>query len=352
MGKRWRPAAGIALLLLALTACAGRVTGPSPDQPGVGSTSHSFDEQSHRFDEQEKANRKQAEDEVRRLLGLARIPPGAVALQSAPPALPGPVFVSPNVSTYASLTRSWRVPMSFAALEYYLSQHRPAGRAAGSDATISKDNKVTSHGYAWQEGPSQGSSLGGQLSISVAPADSPDVSYLRIDAGSEWLDPHPIKDTLSGARLRLDTGDSCPASSPGFVGVRNDGAEDLDAALAPNGAPTSGLVCLYGEGNAGQAFALLRQRTLSRTEVGRVATAARSVELAHRNGSVICRPAMYGSTIVVVLSYPSRPAVNLYLRTGDCSLAYNGYVIAPASPSLAALEDLVDQLAGYFRRSA
>jgi hypothetical protein len=332
---RWS-AAGLAFFL-ALTACTARVTGPSGTSsrpPGAGSAPRSLDQQ-------EKVNRKQAEDEVRRLLGLVQLPPGAVALGSAPAALPGPG--TPAVSTYASVARFWRVPLSFSALDGYLVNHPPAGLTEESSNSGFADGTII-QSYAWWS-PAQGPSQGGQLSIQVAPTKgSGELSYLRVDAGSQWLDPHPIRDGASGALLRLETGEACPARW-GFTGVRNDEADELDRVLAPNGTPTSGRLCVY-PGSAGGPFALLRQRTLSRAEATRLAAAAHSVELGHADNSVTNCPAFPGSTIVLVLTYPNRRAVNLLIRTGGCSTASNGRVVASASASLAALEDLVNQPAG------
>lgn len=345
MEKRRRPAAGQAVLALtllvmaipSLTACAGRATGSAGAPPA--STARSFDEQ-------EKVNRRQAEDEARRLLALAQLPPGAVAVRSAPAALAGPVVGTPGESTYASLVRFWRVPMSFAALDAYVGQHPPAGLTSPSEGYTRQGDLVTAHGYAWQDAPSRGSPRGGQLAMSVARVEgSPDASYLRVDAGSEWLDPHPIRDSRSGPRLRLESGQSCPSSARGFAGVRNDLTDDLDTALAPGGAAASGRICVYASGD-GQALALLRQRSLPRAEAERVAAAARAVELAHPNDVVIHCPAMRDSTTVVVLSYPGRSAVDLWIRPGGCSAASNGHVTASPSPSLARLIDVVSRLAG------
>lgn len=340
MEKRRRTAALLVLALLAsaLTACAGRATGSAGGQPGADSTARSFDEQ-------EKLNRKQAEDEARRLFRLAQLPPGAVALPSAPAALAGPAVGTPVESTYATLVRSWRVPMSFAALDEYVGQHPPAGLTSPSEGFTRQDDVVTAHGYAWEDGPSPGSPRGGQLAMTVARAGgSVGVSYLRVDAGSRWLDPHPIRDTTSGSRLRLESGQSCPPSARGFAGVRNDAIDDLDTALAPYGAPASGRVCVYGEN--GRALALLRQRTLPRAEAAQVAAAARAVELGHPDDVVIHCPAMRPSATLVVLSYPGRSAVDLWIRPGGCSSASNGQVTTSPSPSLAALIDVVSRLAG------
>jgi hypothetical protein len=334
---RWS-AAGLACFV-ALTACAGHVTSPSATSsrpPATGSTPRSLDEQ-------QKVNRKQAEDEVARLILLAQAPPGAVALDSAPAALSEPSAGTPSTSSYVALARFWRVPMPVAALEDYVRGHPPAGLTQVQDGSESQRGTVVVRFYGWRDVQRPGSSpSGGQLSIGVA--GSGNVSYLRADAGSEWLDPHPIPDDTSGARLRLEAGQSCPAGR-GFADVRNDGADDLDRALAPQDAPASGRLCVY-PGSDGGASGLLRQRALSRAEAARLAAAAHSVELGHLDNAVTNCPAFPGLTIVLVLTYPSRPAVDLLIRTGGCSTASNGHVVASGSTSLAALEDLLNQPVG------
>lgn len=340
MEKRWRPAAGIAVLCLALTAC----TSQPSNTPAKRIPPDPF---TQRLDEQATANRKQAEDEARGLLERARIPPGAVALNLAPAQLRGLALGIPTSGTYITLARYWRVPMSFKAADDYVRQHPPAGLAQEGSSSESRQGMIR-HGYAW-DGQVLPSSRGGQLSIavagSVAAAAGGDVSYLRVIAGSPWLDPHPFKDSMKGPRLRLESGHGCPASEgPGIVGVRNDGADDLNGALAPNGAPTSGRVCVYA-GRNGQASALLRERALPRAEAARVATAARSVEIAHSNGPWSCVEST-GTAAVVVLTYPGRPAVNLWILTGGCPTASNGHLVAVPSSSMTALVDLLNQVAG------
>jgi hypothetical protein len=344
MGKSWRTATSIAVFCLALTAC----TGQSRNALDTPAKRIPPDPATQRLDDQERVDRQQAEDEARGLLERVRIPPGAVVLNFAPVELLGPALGIPlTSSTYIRLARYWRVPMSFKAADDYVRQHPPAGLAQVGSSFETRQG-LTMHGYAW-DGQALPFSRGGQLSIEVAgrvaAAAGGDLSYLRVVAGSPWLDPHPFRDSTDGPRLRLESGRSCPASGQGTVGVRNDGADELDGALVPDGAPDSGLVCVY-PGGSDLISTLLRHRAVSRAEAVRVAAAARSVELAHPNGPVINCSGMPGSTFVVVLRYPGRPAVNLYLRTGECSTASNGHVVAPISPSLTALVDVVNQVAG------
>jgi hypothetical protein len=158
-------------------------------------------------------------------------------------------------------------------------------------------------------------------------------------------DPQPVRDSTNGVRVRLENGRSCPAGQLNVAGVRNDRARDLDGALAPDGTPTSGRVCVYAVVSGGYAPSLLRQRVLSGAEAARVATAARSVEIAHSTGPA-CPVPSDAAAAAVVLTYPGRPAINLWIETGDCPQASNGHLVAVRSPSLTALVDLVSRLAG------
>lgn len=332
MGNRWRSTTGILLLCSVLVACAST---PRPaGQPGHGTTSASYDEQAM-------INRKQAEDATRRLLELAGIPPGAVELASAPAALPGPALGVPASQTYTSVARYWRVPLSFAAVDAFVRAHPPAGliQEGSSSATV---HGMTRHGYAWG-GSAPGSSHGGQLSIGVAgPADG-QVSYLRVDAGTDWLDPHPVADRAKGPRLRIEAGQSCPASDRAIVGVRNSGA-DFDTALAPADPPNGGRVCSYA-GLNGQAFALLAQRQLPADQAARLAATAHAMDLSHSNAVSSCGMSDL-SAAVLVLTYPSRPATNLWLLTSGCSTISNGSIRAGDLGGLAILREAVDGVSG------
>jgi hypothetical protein len=317
-------AIGIVVLCWVLAAC-GLSNAPhtSLGQPGAPSSS---------YDEQAAINRKQAEDATHRLLGLAEIPPGAVELDSAPAALPGPALGTPASQTYASLARYWRVPLSFPAADTFVRAHPPAGLTEEGSSSGTEEGMIR-HGYAWG-GSAPGSAHGGHLSIGVAGPAAGQVSYLRIDAGSEWLDPHPVADDTTGPRLRIESDQGCPADDRAIVGVRNDGT-GFDRALVPDGTPTGGRVCAYA-GLNGHAFALLRQRAMSGGDAVRVVAAARSVELAHADVQTSC-PMDDGMATVLVLHYPDRPAVDLWLEVTGCTSASNGSVRAIQSAGLAAL---------------
>jgi len=332
MGNRGISTIGMLLLGSVLAGCAG--TTLTPTRPSTGSSSASFDEQ-------EAINRKQAEDTTHRLLELASIPPGAVELDSAPPALPGPALGTPNLETYTSVARYWRLPLSFAAADAYVRAHPPAGFTELGSMSGAEQG-LTHHGYAWS-GSAPGSSHSGELSIGVSgnPADGR-LSYLRVDASSEWSDPHPIADAAAGPRLRIEAGGRCPGDDARIVGVRGQGA-GFDSALVPPGTPTAGLLCAYA-GMNGTPYSLVGQRVLSAADAGRAATAARGLELGHPGAGPHSCPMDDGSAAVVVLEYPDRPAANLWWQTNGCTSVSNGSVTALGS--LGALNGLLDEVGG------
>ncbi|HEX8092742.1 hypothetical protein [Jatrophihabitans sp.] len=347
MGTRWAPAAGIVVLLLALTACTGRGIG-TPAGPGtsagLGTSAgqHGAASTSPSFDEQEKANRTRAESEARRLLALAEIPAGSVQLSSAPAALPAPAMGDNGVETATDLARYWQLPMSFPAAEDYLKQHPPAGLTQwGGSAEGSPTAMV--HSYGWTVGGSspQGGLEFGLASIGEASAAGT-ASYLRVDARVEWLDPHPMADTGTGPRMRLEAGSRCPADDRGVVGVLTD-RPDVDRSLVPPGTPNAGLLCSYG-GLNGKRFGLLLQRVLTAEDAARVADVARRVELGHLNGGSRNCPAGDGSVTVLMLEYPHLAAANLWLEARGCASASNGHIRAPGSATLAALIEVANQL--------
>ncbi len=334
MGNRWISAVGVVLLCLVPAACASPADTPATGPvPGSGSSS------SASYDEQEAINRKQAEDATHRLLELASIPPGAVELESAPPALPGPALGTPNLRTYTSLARYWRVPLSFAAVDAYVRAHPPAGFIQEGSSS-GNEHGMTHHGYAWA-GSAPGSSQTGQLSIGVAgnPADGR-VSYLRVDASSQWLDPHPIRDAAAGPRLRIEAGEHCPSDDARMVGVRNQGT-GFDQSLVPPGTPTAGLLCGYA-GMNGKPYSLLLRRVLSAADAVRVAEAARGVDLGHPDAGPHSCPMSDGAAAVVVLEYPDRPAANLWMKTNGCTSVSNGSITALGG--LGVLDDDLDEM--------
>jgi hypothetical protein len=204
-------------------------------------------------------------------------------------------------------------------------------------ASSSNNGVPTTRGLAWApEGSAIAGVIGAQLQIDVAAAD-PNSSTWRVDAVDEWLDPAPYRDDAAGPRMRVTVAAGCPNTDKGQVGVKNDGT-DLDAALLPAGTPTAGLISYYN-GLNGTAFELARFVKLDAAEASRLANAVRASELSHLDDTVTSCPMDDGSLALLVLSYHSRPDVDLaYWYTGCPSVA-NGHISGAPSEQLVARVD-------------
>jgi hypothetical protein len=343
---RLRGALGTALILcLAATGCAGARTAElgAAQSSAADQNSDVQDRAVPDYDAQAKAARTRAEDDARLLLALAKVPPGSVELASAPAALSAPALGSTESDQNVDLAKYWRVPLPFSAAEAYLKQHPPTGlREFGSSSGGSQAAK--SHGWGWSS--SGAGSPNGQLHVGLASVGAGSAagaaSYLRVDALTHWVDPRPISDDAPGARMRIEAGDRCPATKKGMVGVRN-GGEDLDHALAPADKPNAGLLCAYAGLNGAPPLALSLERVLTAADAARVAEAAHRVALSHYDATRSCGMED-GSATVLVLQYPNRPAVNLWLPSASCRGTSNGHIVATDLLSLGALRDVATEL--------
>jgi hypothetical protein len=281
------------------------------------------------------ANRDKAVKEAQRLLGRAVIPPGAVALAKAPASLPGPALGLPSELAYVDLSRFFKVPLSFQSTLAYVKAHPPSGvTAAGS----SGGETYPTAGLAWDGTDADDPNSGGQLSVVMVAADAAS-TYFRVDAGHYWLDPQPVRDTTAGPRLRIEGGGPCPASDARAVGVRSSG-DDLSRELAPDSTATGGLVCSYG-GLNGMRFALAHSQTLTAAEAAGLGRLAHQVDLSHLDGSVRSCPMDDGTAAVVVLDYPGRAAVDIWLHERGCAFIANGQVVAGGGGDITSLLDAV-----------
>jgi hypothetical protein len=261
-----------------------------------------------------------ARAEAIRLLDLAPVPPGGATLHSPPAGLDGPLTGTPMVDSLIDLSRSWRVPMPLDQAEAWVSAHRPAGLTQGSLSPGS-----TSWGISWHE-PDGELWEDAQLAVSLV-ADGPTVTTMRADGMTVGLDPHPLADRAPGARLHATVAGGCPASARGDVGVAAPEAPELRQRLLPQGAPTAGLVCVYGDGR-GASLALTAQHRLDAATAGRVATQVDAVKLAHPVGGQESCPSGRFVDLVVALSYPGRPDAGLWYEPTGCSSVANGAILA------------------------
>jgi hypothetical protein len=184
---------------------------------------------------------------------------------------------------------------------------------------------VTGYEYG---GPRSRTWESADLEVSVAPFDGG--SVLRADAMVVWLDPRPVPDNGPGPRLRVTVTGGCPASDTQIIGVRNPGP-GLARRLVPAGRPAAGLECGY-YGLNGRPWHLHRTLRLSAAQARRQAGIISRLPLSHTNGGAINCPADDGSAEVIVLAYPGRPDVDLWVLTNGCQSIGNGHISAAYVP--------------------
>jgi len=274
-------------------------------------------------------NRALAEQEAKRLLALAPVPPGAVPLAAAPPSLPGPAMGLPQVGSLVDQSRSWRVPLPFGQASSWLHAHAPRGlRSDGSMSSMNASGEtaptMVGVGYAAAASPAW---QWAELDIGVAAA-GPGASVLRADGVVIWLDPSLTLDDTPGPRARVTVAGGCPGSDTRYVGVTNPGATDLAHRLLPAASPTAGLECTYN-GMNGRRWQLNGTTRLDEAAARRVARSLAGLPLAHADGGVTSCPMEDDSAQIVALSYPGRADVDLWVSLSGCGpSAANGYIIA------------------------
>ena len=274
-------------------------------------------------------NKTKADAEAARLLALAQVPPGATELVSAQAALSGPYIGTPATSSLIDHARYWRVSMSFADALAWVKAHPPSGLVYAGTGSGSGPGEQ-SGGYSY-EAPDSPAWIGAEMQIGVESV-SADVSDIRADGMTEWLDPVPVQDTATGPRMRVTVASGCPATDADDVGVHNDGT-DLHTALLPPATPTGGLLCQYG-GMNGNPFGLIKPTTLDATAAQQLAAAVNTSSLSHLDNVTTTCPAGDASLTVFAFAYPGRADVDVwYARTG-CQWISNGYITANPSGSL------------------
>jgi hypothetical protein len=304
---------GLVTVGLVTAGCAARVTrtGPLPDPTTTGPSVE--------------ANEAAAQQEARRLLTLARVPPGAVDLSTPPPALTGPPMLS-TVETAATAARYWLVHLPYAGALDWVRSHPPNGLTGFSSFT-GGPGPALSAGFGYSE-PDTDAWTNAWLQVGVAPLS---VSTSAIAATTQvvWLDPRPLPDTLAGPRMSLTVGGGCPAGDADIVGVRNTRA-DLTDRLVPAADPTGGLICRY-DGLNGTRFRLTAGRRLGAPAAAQVARALRALPLSHSQTAMLqpC-PFQDGRAVAIALSYPGQPDVAIWWSASGCQRVANGVITAAA----------------------
>jgi hypothetical protein len=143
-----------------------------------------------------------------------------------------------------------------------------------------------------------------------------------------------------------------------MVGVTNEGS-DLASQMLPSAQPTAGLLCGYdglnggaglggGGSTNGGAFTLESQKDLDAAAAQSLAQSVAQIPLGHGGGVVCSCPMADGSAAVVVLSYPGRSDVDLWVLTNGCSSIANGDLVLAScgSPAVAAIVTTIAVMVG------
>ena len=274
-------------------------------------------------------NKTKADAEAARLLTLAQVPPGATEIASASAALSGPYIGAPVTSSLIDHPRYWQVSMSFADALAWVKAHPPSGLLYAGTGSGSGPGEQ-SGGYSY-EAPDSPAWIGAEMQIGVASV-SGDVSDIRADGMTEWLDPVPVQDTATGPRMRVTVAGGCPATDADDVGVRND-ATELHTMLLPPAAPTGGLICQYGEMN-GTPFELIKPTTLNAKAAQQLAAAVNTSALSHLDNVTRSCPGYDAGVTVFAFAYPGQVDVDVWYARAGCQSISNGYITANPSGSL------------------
>ena len=254
------------------------------------------------------SNRARAQGEADRLVSLASVPSGSVALPAGSPALAGPAMGVANASSVVDTVRFWQVKMPYAASLAWIRAHPPVGLRLSGGSGGSGPAGATPAGFSYGA-PDSDAWVQAQLQISLAP-QGPHSTTWRVDGVALWLDPEPMRDDRAGQRLRVTVAKGCPASDAHAVGVSNTG-DDLDQSLLPTEQPTAALTCSYSGPN-GKSFALVAHHLLNQASARQLAAVARRVSLSNADDAVAHCPLDDGSVTVLAFSYATRPYVDLW----------------------------------------
>jgi hypothetical protein len=323
------------ILTLAVAGCGGASAGRAPESSTTtGTTTTTTTEMTTVT-----ANRAAAEREAQRLLGLVPIPDGAVALTAPPDGLDD-VPDRPMVDSFAVRSRFWTLQVPYQQAKAWIDAHPPiplrwtvhgsgSGGPHGSLTTWGTDQSTSS---AWQWARATASLVGSDGSTST----------MRVDGMAVWLDPTPYPDDVTagaGQRVRVTVASGCPASDRSVGGVTGDGP-DLDTQLLPGPNATAALACRYSGLNGGDgkpALTLIATHRLDAAAARRLAVAVLALRLAHPVGAVGSCGGNDGSAVLVALTYPGRPDVDLWIATTGCQVIANGHIRTDSGPAIAGL---------------
>jgi hypothetical protein len=273
-------------------------------------------------------NRTATVAEVKRLLALAPLPPGAAPTSLRPKALGGPALGTPASTSLVDRTRYFLVDETYQRAYAFAKAHRPAGLELAGTGSSSTRGVVDEEGIGWSE-PDRRYAVQLETTVGVAPTDHGSETVLRADGAGQWLDPRPVRDTTSGPRLRVTLASGCPSRGRD---VRNQGS-DLKHRLLPEARPTAALVCQYDGGNRRPHFGLARSVRLAAGQATKLQARFARLKIPHVDGGVYHCPAGDGTADLVVFSYRSRQDVDLYAEVNGCADVRNGDIVVSGAVS-------------------
>jgi len=273
------------------------------------------------------ANRQAARRETARLLSLAPVPPGAVAIAARPAGLDGPAMGMDAARSLVDRTRYWRVSSGIEATIAWIRAHPPDGlRASGSTSGAAPSYRMLGIGYSE---PDRRGIQDLELTIGVVtlPAGG---SAIRADGMAIWLDARPLRDDRAGKRLRVTVTGGCPRNDKGAVDVQPAAAGNSAGAatrLLPAALPTAAIVCSYSGMNEHPARHLLTARRLGAQAARALAQSVDKLPLGHPVDEVRACPMSDGAATVVALSYRDRPDIDLWQDRNGCTFITNGTIM-------------------------
>jgi hypothetical protein len=315
---------GLIAVALAVVAACGSSHGSQPIKPAHVGTSASAAPVVKATGPTASGNKVAAQAEAAKLVAEAVLPPGAVPTKDQPPQLKGPATGTPGVSQLVDTVRYYRLPMSLlAAKAWFLKNPQP-----GFTQSVSEDGTDAGvANFGWQYDASAHFSWGTASLVVGISTEGSNTTGIRLDGLTQWIDPTPVRDTLSGRAIRVTVAGGCPASDSGAGDVSNPGAPDLDHQLLPALLPTAALSCTYF-GMNGKAFALASSQKVNAAQASVAAGHIRALPLGSRGLGAHSCPMEDGRATIVVFSYAGRADVDVFESTSGCRWTSNGHIVS------------------------